>query len=50
MREQLNRIEAKLDALLGALAEDIDAEPSVSVDLDGNEVSVSEHDPFQTLD
>ncbi|MCX5592800.1 hypothetical protein [Alcaligenes endophyticus] len=50
MREQLNRIEAKLDVLLNALAEDVDVEPSVSVDLDGNEISVSEHDPYQTLD
>ena len=48
MKEQLDRIEAKLDALLEALAEEDDDEPQY--DLDGNLIENFEHDDNESLD
>lgn len=47
-RARLDRIEAKLDALLLALADDGDEEPR-AIDWEGNEVP-AERDQFQSLD
>ncbi|NYT25393.1 hypothetical protein H0A73_17470 [Alcaligenaceae bacterium] len=48
MKEQLDRIEAKLDALLEALAEEDEDEPQY--DLDGNLMEGGERDESQSLD
>ena len=48
MKEQLDRIEAKLDALLEALAEEDDDEPQY--DLDGNLIEDRERDQSESLD
>ncbi|TCU97315.1 hypothetical protein EV686_106198 [Paracandidimonas soli] len=46
---QLDRIEAKLDALLDILAEDVGDE-GVRYDLDGNPLKGGERDETQSLD
>lgn len=48
LREQLNRIEAKLDALLEALAED-EMQEEPAFDLDGNAILGRERDHDQEL-
>ena len=48
IEEKLDRIEAKLDALLDALAEDEDDEPQF--DLDGNLIENFERDDNESLD
>lgn len=48
MKEQLDRIEAKLDALLEALAEEDEDEPQY--DLDGNLIESGERDDNESLD
>lgn len=48
-RAQLARIEAKLDVLIAALAEEEEPEPPPLVDLDGHPAG-AERDQTQTLD
>lgn len=49
MKEQLDRIEAKLDALLDALADEGD-EDEPQYDLDGNLIENVERDENESLD
>ncbi len=48
MEEQLDRIEAKLDALLDALADEDEEEPQF--DLEGNLIEGGERDENESLD
>lgn len=48
MKEQLDRIEAKVDALIAALTDEGGYEPEY--DLDGNLVEGGERDPDKSLD
>lgn len=50
MKEQLDRIEAKLNALLEALADEDEDEGEPQYDLDGNLIETSERDDNESLD